>query len=506
METLDLLWAGIFNAATSPALLLAVFVGVVLGLLIGALPGLGPAAGVAILLPLCVGFEPTLAMASLAGVYYGAMFGGAITSILLGIPGDAPSVMTVIDGYPMARKGQAGRALGMSVYASFFGGMLGLIGLTLSAQIVSRYALMFGPAEMTALMVMSLSLVSILGGTDVLKNFASLALGLWIGMIGLDQIMGGPRYTFNTMILLDGFDFSVIAVGLFGLGQMFESLEEPALPTPSTSYSLRSMMPNWVDLFVCRWALLWGSVIGFIVGVLPGVGATASTMLAYGAAKKTSAHPEEFGNGAIEGVAAPEAANNSSSYANMVTLFTLGVPSSATTAVLMGGLLMVGLQPGPRMFQDHADFIWTLFGTFYVGNLALVFLTIFLTPVLAAAIFVSRGFLFAIVTGIILYGVYSIGYALEDVWIMLGFGVLGYVMSKLNYPAVPAVLGIVLGPLMELGVRRTLIASEGDFSVFVARPISLTLFIMAAAIFLIPVILRFVKTRRVARLSEAKAS
>jgi putative tricarboxylic transport membrane protein len=253
------------------------------------------------------------------------------------------------------------------------------------------------------------------------------------------------------------------------------------------------MMPRWRDLFLCRWTLLWGSLIGFIVGVLPGVGATASTMLAYGAAKKMSAHPEEFGKGAIEGVAAPEAANNSSSYGNMVTLFTLGIPSSATTAVLMGGLLMVGLQPGPRMFQEHSEFIWTLFGTFYVGNLALVFLTIFLTPLLAAVIFVSRGLLFAIVTGIILYGVYSISYSLEDIWIMLAFGVLGYVMGKLDYPAVPAVLGVVLGPLLELGVRRTLIASQGDFSVFVERPISLILFIIAAAIFIIPVITKYIK-------------
>jgi putative tricarboxylic transport membrane protein len=484
METLTLLGHGIANAATDPFMLLAITLGALVGLLIGALPGLGPTAGVAIMLPVAVGFEPTIALAMLAGVYYGAMFGGAVTSILLGIPGDAPSVMTVLDGYPMAKKGQAGRALGLATYASFIGGLVGLIGLTLMAQLVSDYALMFGPTEMTALMVLSLSLVTVLGSGDQLKSFLSLALGLWFGMVGLDQIMGGPRFTFNSMFLLDGFDFSLIAVGMYGLGQMYVALEEQ---TPekigAASYSYRSMMPQWRDLIATRTSLTVGSLIGFVIGVLPGAGATAATMMAYGAAKKMSREPETFGKGALDGVAAPEAANNSASYGNMVTLFTLGVPGSATTAVLLAGLLMVGLQPGPRLFQENPTFIWNLFGTFYIGNLILVVLTILLTPLLAAAIFVSRGLLFAGVIGIVIYGIYGIDLELSSLVIMAGFGVLGYVMEKLRYPSVPLVMGVVLGPLLELGVRRALIASGGDVSVFYDHPISAAL--LLASIFVV---------------------
>ncbi|MDW9500515.1 TctA subunit of the tripartite Tricarboxylate transport(TTT) family protein [Sinorhizobium meliloti] len=502
METLYLLGNGIAAAATDPSMLLAIFVGALVGLLIGALPGLGPTAGVAIMLPVAVGFEPTVALAILAGVYYGAMFGGAVTSILLGIPGDAPSVMTVMDGYPLARMGQAGRALGLATYASFIGGLIGLIGLTLMANVVSRYALMFGPAEMTALMLLSLSLVTVLGTDDRLKSFLALALGLFIGMIGLDQIMGGPRYTMGSMDLLEGIEFSLIAVGMFGLGQMFEALEEK---TPdrvdAATYSYRSMMPRVADLIATRVSLVMGSLIGFCIGVVPGAGATAATMMAYGAAKKMSKEPEKFGQGSLDGVAAPEAANNSASYGAMVTLFTLGIPGSATSAVLLAGLLMVGLQPGPRLFQEQAEFVWTLFGTFYIGNLALVFITLLLTPLLAAAIFVSRGLLFAVVIGIVLYGIYSIDLNLTSLMIMAAFGVLGYVMSKLRYPSVPVIMGVVLGPLLELGVRRTLIASRGNFDVFYSHPISLAILIMTVCVLVMPWLARL--SQRVMKPSQA---
>jgi putative tricarboxylic transport membrane protein len=487
METLTLLGNGIAAAGTDPAMLLAIFAGAFAGLLIGALPGLGPSAGVAILLPVAVGFEPTVALAMLAGVYYGAMFGGAVTSILLGIPGDAPSVMTVMDGYPLAKQGQAGRALGLATYASFIGGLIGLVGLTLMANVVSRYALMFGPTEMTALMLLSLSLVSVLGTEDRLKSFLSLALGLWLGMIGLDQIMGGPRFTFGSIDLLEGIDFSLIAVGMFGLGQMYLAIEDETPNRVDTaSYSYRSMLPRIDDLIATKTALIVGSLIGFFVGVLPGAGATASTMMAYGAAKKMSKEPETFGKGALDGVAAPEAANNSASYGAMVTLFTLGIPGSATTAVLLAGLLMVGLQPGPRLFQEQSEFVWTLFGTFYIGNLVLVFITILLTPILAAAIFVSRGLLFAVVMGIVIYGIYSIDLSLSSLVIMAVFGVLGYIMAKLKYPAVPLIMGVVLGPLLELGVRRALIASRGDMSIFYSHPISLTLLIATVLVLFLP--------------------
>ncbi|WP_319529576.1 tripartite tricarboxylate transporter permease [uncultured Cohaesibacter sp.] len=494
METLSLLFDGITTAATTPTLLLAVTMGAVLGLLVGALPGLGPSAGVAIMLPVAVGFEPTVTLALLAGVYYGAMFGGAVTAILLGIPGDAPAVMTVLDGHPLAKKGEAGRALGVAIYSSFFGGLVGLIGLTLLAQIIARYALMFGPAEMTALMALSLSLVSILGTKDKIRSFTALALGLWLGTIGLDQIRGGPRFTFGEMELFSGLDFAVVAVGMFGLGQMLQALgSAPTSRSQAASYSYRSMMPRLSDLWVCRKVMAMGSILGFIIGVLPGVGATASTMMSYAAAKKISKNSEMFGHGAIEGVAAPETANNSASYGAMVTLFTLGIPASATTAVLFAGLLMAGLQPGPRLFQEQSEFVWSLFGTFYVGNFVLVFITLFLTPVLAAAIFVSRGLLFSAVIGIVVYGMYSIEYSMWAVVVMLASGILGYLMNLLKYPAVPLILGLVLGPLFELGIRRTLIASRGDFGIFLDHPIALVVFGATAVVILAPALVRVFK-------------
>jgi putative tricarboxylic transport membrane protein len=496
MESVSLLLDGIVTATTTPELLLAVFAGAVIGLLVGALPGLGPSAGVAIMLPVAVGFEPTVTLALLAGVYYGAMFGGAVTSILLGIPGDAPAVMTVLDGHPLAKKGEAGRALGVAIYSSFIGGLAGLIGLTFLAQIIARYALLFGPAEMTALMALSLSLVSVLGTKDHLKSFAALGLGLWLGTIGLDQIRGGPRFTFGEIELYSGLDFAVVAVGMFGLGQMLQAIgSAPVMRAKSANYSYRTMMPRLSDLWICRKVMATSSVLGFVIGVLPGVGATAATMMSYAAAKKISRNPQEFGKGAIEGVAAPETANNAASYGAMVTLFTLGIPASATTAVLFAGLLMTGLQPGPRLFQDQSEFVWSLFGTFYVGNFVLVFITLLLTPLLAAAIFVSRGLLFAAVTGVVVYGMFSIEYSMWSVSLMLAAGGLGYVMSILRYPSVPLILGLVLGPLLELGIRRTLITSRGDFGVFLDRPIALVVLSVTILILLMPVFIRLFKSR-----------
>jgi len=486
METLNLL-AGGLTEALSYKMLLATLIGVVLGLAVGVLPALGPAAAVAIMLPLVVKFEPTTAMAGLAGVYYGAMYGGAVTSILLGIPGESASMMTTMDGYPMSRNGESGRALGMSVYASFFGGLIALVLFTAVAAPFAEFAVAFGPAEMTALMVMALSFTTVLGGSDAWKGFASLALGLWFGMIGLDMVTGAPRYTMGSINLMDGLEFSVVAIGIFGLGQVFAALGEggegkQAAPT----YTFRSLFPRLRDMVICWKDLVVGSVIGFVVGVLPGAGATAATIFSYAASKKMSKTPERFGHGAIEGVAAPEAANNAASYAAMIPLFTLGIPGSGTTAVMLGGLLMLGLQPGPLLFQDHADFVWPMIGTFYTGNLMLVFLTILLTPVLASIVYVPLALLLPLISGIVMFGVYGINYSMFDVWCALAFGVLGWVMAKLRYPAVPALLGVVLGPILEQGVRRALLSSGGDPTIFVERPLALALFLMTAALFLVP--------------------
>jgi putative tricarboxylic transport membrane protein len=494
MDILSLLMEGIFHAM-QPSILASTLLGAILGLLIGALPGLGPSAGVAIMLPIAVAFGGTAAMACIAGIYYGAMFGGAITSILLGIPGDAPSVMTVLDGYPMALKGEAGRALGMSVFASFVGGIFGLAGMVALSVPISRWALAFGPTEMTAMMAFSLSLVSVLGGRNAIKGFVALILGMWVGMIGIDPIAGPARYTFGQMDLFDGLDFSVVAVGLFGLTAMFASISEN-IEQDAAGFSFRSLLPRFSDAVASRWELLSGSIIGFIVGVLPGVGATAATMLSYAVAKRFSRHPEKYGTGIVEGVAAPEAANNSASYGNMIPLFTLGIPGSATTAVMMGGLLMIGLQPGPLLFVNNPEFIWTLFGSFWVGNLALVFLTILLTPLLASILYVSTALLYPIIIAIVMFGVYAIEFSMANIIVSIIAGGVGLILMKLDYPPVPLVLGLVLGPMLERNIRRTMIQSEGDLSVFVQHPISLSLFIATGIVILLPLILRAFNLRK----------
>lgn len=495
MDIISLLLGGIVNAL-EPAVLASTIFGAIIGLLIGALPGLGPTAGVAIMLPVAVSLGGVAALACLAGVYYGSMFGGAITSILLGIPGDAPSVMTVLDGYPMAQKGEAGRALGMSVFASFFGGLLGLIGLVALSVPISRAALAFGPTEMTALMFFALSLVSVLGGRNAIKGFVALALGMWLGMIGIDPIAGPARFTFGQMDLFEGLDFSVVAVGLFGLTAMFSSLDS-TISRDLAKFEFRSLFPRFRDAIATRWELLSGSLIGFVVGVLPGVGATAATMLSYASAKRFSSRPELFGTGIVKGIAAPESANNSASYASMIPLFTLGIPGSATTAVMMGGLLMIGLQPGPLLFVNNGDFIWSVFGSFWVGNLALVFLTLLLTPLLASMLFVQVALLYPVVIAIVVFGVYAIEYSTANILIAVGAAAIGLVLIKLDYPPVPMILGLVLGPLLERNIRRTMIQNQGDLTVVFDHPIAVVLFAATILSILIPLFLKLLKKNKI---------
>lgn len=488
MENFAFLLQGL-SVALTPDHLIATLLGVLIGLAVGVLPALGPPSAVAILLPIILNFEPTIAMAGLAGTYYGAMYGGAVTSILLGMPGESASMMTMLDGYPMARRGEAGRALGMSVFASFIGGLIALVLFTAIASQFAEFAIAFGPAEMTSLMIMSLCFATALGGENKFKSFASLALGLWIGMIGIDLISGAPRFTLGSVNMLEGIEFTVVAIGVFGLGQMYSALNEKAgqqaeVPT----YTFASLFPRLSDIILCWRDLLSGSIIGFIVGVLPGSGATASTIFSYAVSKRMSKHPETFGKGAIEGVAGPEAANNAASYAAMIPLFTLGIPGSATTAVMLGGLLMLGLQPGPLLFSTNPDFVWPVIGTFYTGNLMLVVLTIALTPLLAAIVFVPLKYLFPVISAIVLLGIYGVNYSVFDLGVGLFFGVLGYLFDKLRYPAVPMLLGIVLGPILEQSMRRALITSAGDFGIFLTRPLSLTLLIATALLFAWPAI------------------
>lgn len=494
MEVFSLLFDGIVQAAT-PTTLMATLFGVIIGLAIGVLPGLGPTAGMAIMLPVAVGFGGVPALACLAGVYYGSMFGGAVTSILLGIPGDAPSVMTVLDGHPMAKNGEAGRALGMNVFASFFGGIIGLLGLVILSVPIASAALAFGPTEMTAMMCLALSLVSVLGGKNIFKAFVALGLGFWLGMVGLDPIAGPIRFNFGLMELFDGLDFALIAVGLFGLTAMYTSLGADVHKEP-VAFKFSTLLPRFKDAIVCRWVLLQGAVTGVFVGVLPGIGATSATMLSYALAKRTSKMPERYGTGIVEGIAAPEAANNSASYSSMIPLFTLGIPGSATTAVMMGGLLMLGLQPGPLLFSTNGDFIWAVFGSFWIGNLMLVFLTLLLTPFLASILFIATALLYPAVFAVVVFGVFAIDYSMSAVMITVLAGAFGMVLIKLDYPPVPLILGLILGPMLERNIRRTMIQSQGDLMVFIERPIALFLFILTLIVLLAPFALRLYRKHK----------
>lgn len=489
MNTFDLLLGGL-SAAMGFEMLAATLIGVVLGLAIGVLPALGPAAAVAILLPIVVRFEPATAMAGLAGIYYGAMYGGAVTSILLGIPGESASMMTTVDGYPLARRGEAGRALGVSTFASFVGGFIAIILFTLIAAPFAEFAIRFGPVEMAALMVMALVFATALGGENPAKGFVSLGIGLWLGTIGLDLVSGAPRYNFGSFSLLEGLEFSVVAIGLYGLGEVFASIGEKSSNVQRPNYSFWSLWPRLGDMLKTWKDLVSGAIVGFVVGVLPGAGATAATIFSYSLSKKMSKHPQEFGKGAIEGVAAPEAANNAASVSAMIPLFTLGIPGSGTTAIMLGGLLMLGLQPGPLLFQSNPEFVWPVIGTFYTGNLMLVVLTILFVPVLASIVFVPVSILFPLISGIVLFGVYSVNFSIFDIWVALFFGILGFVFRKLDYPSVPVLLGLVLGPILEQGVRRSLIMSDGDPMIFLSSPLSVTMLALTASLVFLPILRR----------------
>ncbi|NGN45297.1 TctA subunit of the tripartite Tricarboxylate transport(TTT) family protein [Mesorhizobium sp. CGMCC 1.15528] len=485
MEIFSDLFFGL-SVATSSPMLLATLLGVLLGLAIGVLPAMGPPAALAILLPIVVSFEPTVAVAGLAGVYYGAMYGGAVTSILLGIPGESAAMMTTLDGYPMAKNGEAGRALGIATFASFVGGFISILLFTAIAAPFAEFALRFGPIEMTALMVMTLIFSTSLGGEDRAKGFAALGLGLWLGTVGLDIVSGSPRFNFGTFELLEGIEFTVIAIGMYGVGEILASVNETAPKVARARYTLRALLPRISDMYKTWKDLIVGSVIGFVVGVLPGAGATAATIFSYSFSKKISRHPENFGKGAPEGIASPESANNSASYAAMIPLFTLGIPGSGTTAIMLGGLLMLGLQPGPLLFEQNPDFIWPVIGTFYTGNLMLVVLTILLTPILASLVFIPAAYLFPIVLGIVVYGVFSVNYSFFDLGMAMGFGLLGYLFRKFSYPSVPVLLGLVLGPILEQNVRRSLIMSNGDIGIFASSTISVVFLLLSASLLLLP--------------------
>lgn len=469
-----------FHVATSWENFAFCFLGVLIGTLIGVLPGIGPTTGVAILIPVTFGMSATTAIITMCGVYYGSMYGGSTTSILLNVPGESASVMTTLDGYQMAKKGRAGPALGMAALSSFIAGTFAVMMLTFIAPPLAKYAVSFGPPEYFALTFMGLTLVTSLGGDSPLKGIISGVLGLLIACIGIDAISGSPRFTFDNMNLLDGIGFIGVAVGLFAVAEVLINIEEPMQQIfTETKLTIRSLLPNlqdWKDSFGALWR---GSILGFFVGVLPGAGATIASFLAYGIEKKLSKHPEKFGTGVIEGVAAPEGANNAAAGGALVPLLTLGIPGSGTTAILLGALLIHGLRPGPMLFSTNPDFVWGLIASMYIGNVMLVILNMPMIGIWVRLLKVPYKVLMPLIITISAVGVFATDNNIFDMWIMFAFGVIGYLMRKLDFPAAPLVLALVLGPMVERSLRQSLTISHGNLSIFFTRPISATLTIIA---------------------------
>jgi putative tricarboxylic transport membrane protein len=468
-----------FTVALDPVNLLFALLGALLGTAVGVLPGLGPAATIALLLPISLKIgSPVTAIILMSGVFYGAMYGGSTTSILLKIPGEAASVVTCIDGYQMARQGRAGPALGIAAIGSFVAGTVGVIGLTAMAPPLAEMALKFGPPEYFALTVLGLLLATYLTGGSPLKGLIMAVLGLLLGCVGLDPLSGAVRFDFGVPDLQANIDFVTIAMGLFGVGEILINLERSDAGSILAT-SIKNLWPSAVDLARSGWAMVRGSVLGFAIGILPGGGAVLASLVSYATEKRLSKHPDEFGNGAIEGVAAPEAANNAAATSSFIPLLTLGIPGNASTAMIFAALLIQGITPGPFLLKEHAPVFWGVVASMYVGNAMLLVLNLPLVGMWAQLLRVPYAYMAPLVAVLTLVGVYSVNNNVFDIWVMIAMGVFGYLARKLAFDLGPLLLAFVLGPIMERSIRQALLMSHGSFAIFATRPITAVLLLIA---------------------------
>ena len=495
---LDLL-AG-FGVALSPENLAYAFLGALLGTLVGVLPGIGPTAAIAILLPLTSFLPPTGAIIMMAGIYYGSQYGGSTTSILLNMPGEVSSVPTTLDGYALARRGKAGPALAVAAISSFVAGTLGLIGLTLFAPPLAEVALIFGPPEYFALMVLALTVVVNLGGRSLARGFITAGIGLLLATIGLDSITGERRLTFGSLALLGGVNFVAVSIGLFAIAEVLVSLEQHLQSI--SSEKLGKLMPSWPELRSTLGAMLRSTGIGFFLGLLPGVSPGMTAFFAYDAERRVSRTPERFGQGALEGVAAPEGANNAATSSGFVPLLAFGIPPSPALAVLLGALMIYGLQPGPIMFQERPDFVWAVIASMYVGNVMLLVLNLPLVGIWARVVNIPYRLLAPLILLFSFIGALSIRNNAFDLWIALVFGILGYAMKKLDYPAAPLILTLILGDRLESDLRRSLVLSGGSPAIFLERPITLVLLLAAVGLTWLS-LTRWSRRKEVAAVAEA---
>lgn len=493
LEILGLLADGFAIVFTAQNLLLIIG-GCTLGLFIGAMPGLGSVNGVAILLPLTFLVPPTGAIIFLAAIYYGAMYGGAISSIMLGIPGASTAVATTFDGRPLAKQGLADKALIGAAVASFIGGTISVVLFTFFAPPLAHVALVFGAPEEFALMMLAFATFVGLGGDDIWKTLFSICIGLVLSAVGFDIISGEPRLVlWDITGFLHGVNFLVLAIGIYGIGEMLWTIEEHALGggksmLSSATVTVQRTLNALKDVARTWKASVMGSVLGYFVGILPAAGATPGSLMAYGIAKQISKDPDKFGKGAIEGVCAPEAANNAASTGSMLPMLTLGIPGSPTTAILLGGMVIWGLEPGPRLFTDHSEFVWGLIASLYAANLFTLIINVAFIPVFIKVLKTPFTILAPIIFVLCLIGGYAPTEDMHDVWLMLVFGIVGYLMRKLDYPLAPAVLAIVLGPLAEPALRQSLLIGDGSFVIFFERPYSSPIMIIALILLFLPLL------------------
>ncbi len=488
MDALSHLLEG-FAVALRPLNLGLALGGVVVGTFVGMLPGIGPINAIAILIPVtfATGMPPESALILLVGIYYGSQYGNSISTILLNVPGTASSVVTALDGYPLTRQGHGGQALAMSAVASFVGGTCSVFALVLFAPPLSSWAIRFGPAEYFALMVFAFSALSSFSGGSLVRGLASTAFGLWLATVGLDPNSAIPRYTFGQIQLLDGMDFVVVTIGLFAVSEVLNLLEETESGQTFTS-SYGRVVLSLRDLARSGWTMIRGSVLGFLVGVLPGAGGTIASFLAYSTEERIVGREGRFGRGDLRGVAAPESANNAAANGAMIPLLTLGVPGSGTTAVLLGALLGLGVTPGPLLIEEQPDLFWGLAASMYVGNAFLLVLNLPLVGVFVRALTLPRWFLIPGVAAVAFVAVYAVNGSAFDLVLMTLFGIVGYLMRKLGFPLAPVVLGLVLGPLMEKNLRRAMALSGGDWGVLFDSGITMALWAMALASLALPAV------------------
>jgi putative tricarboxylic transport membrane protein len=483
-----------FQSAAQPMNLFYCFLGVLLGTLIGVLPGIGPVATISILLPITYKIPPIAAIIMLAGIYYGAQYGGSTTSILLNIPGEATSVITCLDGYQMARQGRAGPALGMAAMGSFIAGTLSLLGLTFLAVPFSKVALQFGPPEYFALMILAMVILAYLAHGSMLKAIIMALFGLTLTYVGTDNITGTLRFTYGILHLSDGFDLVPLVMGLFGISEVLVNVEQ-TLTQDVLKTRISNLLPSLQDWSRCKWAILRGTVLGFFLGLLPGAGPVVSSFVSYTVEKRMSKTPERFGTGMIEGVAGPESANNASAQGAFIPLFTLGIPPNVTMAILFGALMIHGLQPGPLLIKEHPEFFWGVVVSMYLGNIMLVILNLPLIPLWVRVLKIPYPILFPLIVLFCLVGAYSLNNSADDILVMMIFGFAGYLMRKLHYEGAPLVMAFVLGPLLELNLRRSLIVSDGSITIFFTRPISAAILTVAMVVLLLSLLPRVRRSR-----------